>query len=103
MLRLALSILLALSSVDGGGATPSNEAAILGVWRGKLESLPAITLTLEHENGELSGAVLFYLIRRDNEGHSTASPGVPEPLINPKFDGRVLTFLVSHRYAHPPS
>jgi hypothetical protein len=103
MFELALSILLAPTSVGGVSALPANESAILGVWSGRLNSLPGITLTLEHENGELSGAILFYLIRRDDAGHSTASPGVPEPLINPQFDGRTLTFLVSHRYAHPHS
>ena len=32
----------------------------------------------------------------------TSSPGIPEPLFNLKFEGRTLTFQVSHRRAHPP-
>jgi hypothetical protein len=103
MLRLSASVLLTLLSVGASSALSPNDAAILGVWNGKVESLPAITLTVERENGELAGAVLFYLIRRNPAGHSTASPGVPEPLISPKFNGHALIFLVSHRYAHPPS
>jgi hypothetical protein len=49
----------------------------------------------------LIGAVLFYLIRRNPSGPPSASPGVPEPLIDPTFDGKSLTFKVSHRQAHP--
>jgi hypothetical protein len=83
-------------------ALPTNNSSILGVWRGKMNSLPAVTLTVEDEGGELSGAVLFYLIRRTPGGTPTASPGVPEPLIKPTFDGSTLAFEVSHRRAHPP-
>jgi len=32
----------------------------------------------------------------------TSTPGDPEPLLNPKFDGQTLTFQVSHKNAHPP-
>ena len=28
-------------------------------------------------------------------------PRAPEPLIDPAFDGKTLTFKVSHRHAHP--
>ena len=95
MFRLAISILLTVLPVsEGTSARPIDESVILGVWRGKIDSLPGVTLTVEHENGELAGAILFYLIRRDRAGHSTARPGVPEPLINPKFQGESLTFLV---------
>jgi hypothetical protein len=55
----------------------------------------------EEENGKLIGAVLFYLIRRNPSGPPSSSPGVPEPLIDPTFDGKTLTFKVSHRHAHP--
>jgi len=49
-----------------------------------------------------SGAILFYLHRRKAGQPVTSSPGIPEPLINPRFDGTTLTFQVSHRRAHPP-
>jgi len=66
-----------------------------------MDSLPFLTLTVEEENGKLIGAVLFFLLRRDPNGSPTASPGIPEPLINPSFDGKTLAFQVSHRHAHP--
>ena len=66
------------------------------------DGFPFVTLTIDNETGNLSGAVLFYL-HRCNEGQPvTSTPESPEPLINPKFDGKTLTFQVSHRRAHPP-
>jgi hypothetical protein len=50
----------------------------------------------------VTGAVLFYLIRRDPGKQPTPSPGLPEPLLNPKIEGNTLDFSVSHRRAHPP-
>jgi hypothetical protein len=41
------------------------------------------------------------IIRRNPGGSPTASPGIPEPLIDPSFDGKTLTFKVCHRHAHP--
>jgi len=76
------------------------DAAILGIWRGELDNLPAVTLNLTNEAGPLQGAILFYLIRRDEGKLPTSSPGIPEPLFNPRFDGKSLTFQLSHRHAH---
>jgi hypothetical protein len=96
--------LLALAAI--AHSSRLNEAAdqspILGVWRAEMDGLPFVTLTLTNENGGLSGAVLFYLHRRDHGKPVTSTPGVPEPLLNPSFDGKTLTFKVSHRRAHPP-
>jgi hypothetical protein len=79
-----------------------DEAAVSGVWRGQFEGLPWATLTLTNEGGGVSGAIVFYLHRREPGGQLSSTPSVPEPLLNPHFDGRVLTFAVSHRHAHPP-
>jgi hypothetical protein len=93
---------LAQTDKPAGQTAPGN-AAVLGVWRSEMDGLPAIMLTISDESGSLSGAVLFYLHRRDEGKPVTATPGVPEPLMNLIFDGRMLTFQVSHRRAHPPS
>lgn len=78
-------------------------ARVLGVWRAQMNGLPIFTLVVTDENGGLSGAVLFYLLKREDVNHPyTATPGLPEPILNPKFDGKTLTFQVSHRRAHPP-
>jgi len=87
---------------QSGAVNKANAAPILGVWRCQMEGLPAVTLTVTDEGGSLTGAVLFYLHRRDPGQPVTAAPGVPEPLFNPTFGGKTLTFRVSHRRAHPP-
>ena len=84
------------------GAANAGAAAIDGIWRCQMEGLPAVTLTVTDEGGSLTGAVLFYLHRREPGQAVTATPGVPEPIFNPQFDGKTLTFQVSHRRAHPP-
>jgi hypothetical protein len=80
-----------------------NRGAIEGVWRVQMDGLPAVTLNVTYETGALNGAILFYLLRREPGQAETSSPGVPQPLIGPKFDGTMLTFAVSHRQAHPPA
>ena len=96
-IRLALA-LLALASA----AKSAKMSDLMGVWKGSLDSLPAVTLTLDRDGGNLTGAILFYLIRRSENGKETASVDVPEPLLQPKFDGKALTFWVSHKRAHQP-
>jgi hypothetical protein len=91
-----------LSQTNRVNETTADSASIMGIWRCQMEGLPEITLTVTDEGGSLAGAVLFYLHRRDAGQPVTATPGVPEPLFNPRFDGKTLTFQVSHRHAHPP-
>lgn len=85
-------------------AQTNGSEKLVGVWRGQFEILPAVTLNITDEGGGLSGAVLFYLIKRSSSMSepTTATPGIPEPLFNVKRNGNVLEFEVSHRRAHPP-
>ena len=80
----------------------SGDAAFTGVWRGKIDGLPGMTMVISDEGGDLNGAVLFYLIRRDDGQPPRSSPGLPEPMFHIKSNGDVLDFQVSHRRAHPP-
>ena len=93
MVIVAIAVAAAANEKEG-------DAAILGIWRGELDNLPAVTLNITEEAGPLQGAILFYLIRRDEGKPPTSSPGIPEPLFNPRFDGKSLTFQLSHRHAH---
>jgi hypothetical protein len=58
-----------------------------------------MTISDEGSNG-LTGAILFYLIRRDEGQLARSSPGDPEPLFDVRFDGKTLDFKVSPRRAH---
>jgi hypothetical protein len=107
MIALALAQLIAVPSVaqsrPANQAILSNNPSITGVWRGQMGNLPVVTLTITDEGGGLSGAVLFYLLKRQDVNQPlTASPGTPEPLFSLKFDGKKLAFDMSHRRAHPP-
>ncbi|HTT64000.1 MAG TPA: hypothetical protein VMG35_19250 [Bryobacteraceae bacterium] len=98
-----LFLLLPLLSAAWAPATAAaDNSAILGLWSGKMEGFTAIRLTIEEHDGKLAGAALFYLIRRDPGKAPTASPGFPSPMISPAFDGKTLTFQISHKHAHPP-
>jgi len=99
ILFLVGSALFAVAGVVQATGSGRN-GAIVGIWRAEYANLPAATLNITDEAGPLQGAMLFYLIRRDEGKLPTSSPGIPEPLFNPRFDGKKLTFQLSHRHAH---
>jgi hypothetical protein len=84
-------------------SSAANNQAVVGVWRAQMGDVPVFTMVITDEGGGLSGAIVFYLLRRDSPDQKpTATPGNPEPLLHPAFDGKTLTFQISHRRAHPP-
>jgi hypothetical protein len=103
MRRLLISALFLIASTAALAAPAVDNSLVLGVWKAQTDSLPLMTLTVEQQNGQLIGAVLFYLIRRNPGAPETSSAGVPEPLIDPTFDGKTLAFKVSHSHAHTDS
>ncbi len=103
LIGIAVVILSACAFVQNTKMKSSTNAPINGVWRGQMNGLPGVTLLVTEEGGSLVGGVLFYFQQRANENSPwTATPGLPEPMLNPKFDGKTLTFQISHRRAHPP-
>lgn len=111
VLATAIVTLSGLSQVVAGAdlanavqQEPARRSDITGVWHGEHNGLPWITVTLTKETGTLSGAILFYVHRQHPGGAETASAGVPEPMLAPRFDGRTLSFEVSARhFAQPQS
>ncbi len=105
---LVIAPMLIASAALGQGSlahqAPSPDLSQLtGVWRGQMEGLPAVDLVISDESGTLTGAVLFYFhLRKTVNDPWSSTPGLPEPLFNLKLDGKMLTFQVSHRRAHPP-
>jgi hypothetical protein len=102
--RIILTMLGAMTIAGALHAQANDSQKLLGVWRGQMETLPAVTLNVTDEGGGVSGAILFYLIKRSftMSEPTTSTAGIPEPLMNAKFDGNTLVFDVSHRRAHPP-
>jgi hypothetical protein len=85
-------------------APATAQSALTGVWRGQMDNLPAVTLTITDEGGKLSGAILFFLHMRAtvNDPWTSRPATEAEPILNPVFDGKTLSFMVSHKRAHPP-
>ncbi len=52
---------------------------ITGLWRGQVDGLPALAITISDEGGEFTGAILFYMIRREDGQPPRSTPGTPEP------------------------
>ena len=106
--RLLLAALLVPICVNAQSAestpnTHQNASNFTGVWRGQFDNLPGVDLVLTDESSGLHGAILFYLHRRaDTNALYTSTPGLPEPMLNIRIDGKALLFQVSHRLAHPP-
>jgi hypothetical protein len=95
-MRLWLCLVLGCAGVTAA----ERYEAVTGVWRGQMDGVPALAMTISDEGGELTGAMLFYLIRRNPGQPPTSTAGNPEPMFNLKFDGKALDFRVSHRRAH---
>jgi len=100
---LLLAVLLG-AAVHAQTAPAAPQAALVGVWRGQMDNLPAVTLTITDEGGKLSGAILFFHhVRATVNDPWTSKPATAaEPILDPVFDGKTLRFMVSHRRAHPP-
>jgi hypothetical protein len=81
------------------------DSLVVGTWRGKLHNLPAVVLIVKDEGGKVSGTILFYFLHRNTE-HEPWQVDIKHsmllPLIDPKFDGKTISFWVSHKEAHPP-
>jgi hypothetical protein len=101
----AIAMLMVMGVAVGFAQTPQPSPQTLnGVWRGQMDGLPEVVLTLTDEGGKLSGAVLFFLHVRAtvNDPWNSRPSTEAEPLLNPVFDGKTLRFEVSHKRAHPP-
>jgi hypothetical protein len=102
MRTLAFLELLAIHATTCIALRANDNSLVTGVWRGKLHNLPGVTMVISDEGGSLSGAVLFYLVRRTNGGPPSSTLVDPEPMFNIKFTGNTVNFQISHRRAHPP-
>jgi|RhiMethySRZTD1v2_1073278.scaffolds.fasta_scaffold14809_3 hypothetical protein len=94
-----LLLTLAVSAVVASYTRASQNrdaASLAGVWKGKFteaQAVPAVEITLNIQAGKLAGKVVFYKVV--NNGAGGEIKGKAEaPLIDPVFDGQVLSFKV---------
>ena len=69
-MKIRIGLVFALAALSATTFTAQTKAAspnsaIVGVWRASDEGQPFLTLTVTDESGELTGAILFYLHRRE--------------------------------------
>src|SRR5262245_24510940 len=72
-----------------------------GTWKGTMNNLPGIDLTIQEAGGKISGSVIFYFQERadvNSPWHVTADYSVP--LLKPHVAGNTLTFEVAHHVCH---
>jgi hypothetical protein len=100
---LTITLLIQTGAGQGNASSANDKSSFTGTWSCKMYGVQAVTLTVKQEQEKLGGTVLFYLIRHNDGKPARSSPGTPEPLIDPRLDGKVLHFQVSHRHAHPPA
>jgi biopolymer transport protein ExbD len=76
-------------------AAAADNASFAGTWKGTMNRLPGIDLTIREHDQKISGEVVFYFQRRtDVHSRWHASPDPALPLLNPHLNGRTLIFEV---------
>lgn len=77
----------------------ATDSPIAGTWTARLHDQPCITLTVNDNDGKLSGNIIFYLLVLEN-GSWTVKGDAHVELINPRLDGKTLVFEVPHAKKH---
>lgn len=75
-------------------ALSNNPQTISGVWRGRWQDSPAVTIRLEQEGNALHGTAQFYRVVATADGPQTVGETVELPLLNPQLEGQRLSFEV---------
>ncbi len=69
------------------------ESSVAGTWQGKLDGVPAVTLTVKEDGAAWSGTIVFYKILDDGSGPRVTGKDT-SVLVKPKLEGKVLSFQV---------
>lgn len=70
-----------------------SQESLTGVWKGKFEETPAIDIALKVDGDKLVGTAVFYIMEDTGAAKSTGKL----ELIQPSFDGNVLSFQVKRK------
>ena len=95
MKRALLTIVLAAGSLWAG-------SPLTGRWMGEIDGLPGVRLTVQEDQGKISGSVIFYLIVKDEKGAHVDGDYTAD-LLNVTVKGRQMTFEVRHHVSHGSS
>ena len=91
--RALVALVLAVSSLGAAGSP------FAGGWKGDLDGLTAIRLTVNEDQGKLFGSIVFYLIRKDEKGTRIDGEYTCD-LLRVATKGKRMTFEVKHHVTH---
>ena len=92
---MAVSLpLAARATVQSPPKQTVSQAAVLGQWRGVMESTPALDLTIKQNAGAIAGTIVFYRIESDSDGNPKVVGQDEMPLQDPIWKAGVLSFGV---------
>jgi hypothetical protein len=80
--------------ISAAAAQTNGNAAWLGVWQGKIDGQPCVTLTLADDSGSLGGTVVFNRIERQEQGQAHVTAIEPHVLLHMQADEKILSFQV---------
>ena len=86
---------LAIVALIAASTSAASDSAIAGTWQGKMDGLPMITLTVQDNDGKLSGTVTFYRIVDDGSGPRVDGKNNSE-MVNPKLEGKSFSFQIKN-------
>ena len=92
--RIFTLAFLAGALACGAGAQSAADAQWIGVWEGKLDGQPRVTLTLAKDTGELGGTLVLNMIRKDKDGQAHVAASEPHVLLYPRLNQNTLAFEV---------
>jgi hypothetical protein len=98
MAQVTLCFVIGFLTVAAMGARA--ESPLAGTWVGTTNDLPSVELTLQNDDGRISGLIGFYFQTRGNDGKWHLGDKTTVPLLSPKLEGSVLTFETTHHKRH---
>jgi biopolymer transport protein ExbD len=99
MNRILVVCLLVLGMQPAAAA--ANGASFAGTWKGTLNDLPGVDLTILESAAKFSGSVVFYFQERADVNSPWRVTGeYAVPLLKPHVDGQSLTFEIEHHVCH---
>jgi hypothetical protein len=100
LLSILLTVAVSVAVASYTRASQNRDAASLtGVWKGSFPeapTVPAVEITLNIQSGQLAGKVIFYTVV-DNGAGAEIKGKTEAPLIDPVFDGQILSFKVERK------
>jgi hypothetical protein len=84
---------VAIAAACAALAEPPDRTQWIGVWQGRLDGQPSVTLTLADDTGELDGTLVLNIIEKQ-DGQARIADIEPHVLVQPHLDGNVLSFGV---------